>query len=146
MIVVPDALNDIRAWLRQHPDLSPLHNGRVFFRIPDNQTQFPLLRIYRSGGGIVAAGGDAPVQNVNVSIECWHNTGRGYQALRQLVNAVESALWQLGASTLINPAGNTVVLDALVTNVIDSPDPDEGWPRFVVDSRFTVTAPITVHQ
>lgn len=135
-VVYPPAMLDIRYWLRRHPDISPYTNGRTFFRIPEN-AQFPLQRIYRSGGGR-QQGRDAPVQDVLVSIECWSNLDGGYQALSQMVTATQSAVDDLPSRSLINPTSTTLVVDAQVTNLIDSPDPDTGWPRFIVDSRFTV--------
>lgn len=139
-VVFPDVLGDLRYWLRRHPDLAPITAGRVFFRIPEKPGGWPLQRIYRHGGGARPTGGGAPVQDVLVSVECWHNVDSGYQVLRQLVAATESAFWTLTSDTLLNPAGTTLAVDAAVTNVIDSPDPETGWPRFVVDARLSVIA------
>lgn len=138
-VIFPDAINDIRYFLRRHPDLTPFTNGRVVFRIPTKDPVFPLQRIYRTGGGVQQGGGGAPIQDILVSIECWHNLLTGYGALRQLVAATESAVFSIPSKTLISPIGNTLVLDAICLNVIDSPDPADGWPRFIVDTRFTVT-------
>lgn len=136
-VVFPDSLNDIRYFLRRHPDLVPFTAGRCFFRIPDNAT-FPLQRIYRTGGAVQQGGGGTPIQDVLVSIECWHDQLGGYTVLRQLVAATESAVFSLPSRSLINPTGNTLVVDAVCLNVIDSPDPDNGAPRFICDTRFTV--------
>jgi hypothetical protein len=141
-VVFPDVLNDVRYWLRRHPDLAPITGGAVFFRIPTTPSSWPLQRIYRLGGG-VRPGTDAPIQDVLVSIECWHNQDSGYQALRQLVAATESAVWTLPSAARINPSGQTLVTDAAVTNAIDSPDPDTGYPRYVLDTRFTVITATT---
>lgn len=137
-VVFPDAINDLRYWLRRHPDLTPFTNGRVVFRIPKDPV-FPLQRIYRTGGAVQQGGGGAPIQDILVSIECWHNLLTGYDTLRRLVAATESAVFTLPSKTLLSPIGNTLAIDAICTNVIDSPDPSDGWPRFIVDTRFTVT-------
>lgn len=141
-VVFPDAMNDLRYWLRRQSDVAAFTNGRCFFRIPDNAL-FPLQRIYRSGGSVRQTGGGAPLQDLLVSIECWTNELGGYGTLRELVAATESAVFGLTSNTRINPTGNTLVVDAVVSNVIDSPDPDTGWPRFICDSRFSViSAPL----
>lgn len=146
-VIVPDFLSDARHWLRRHPDLQPLVGARVFFRIPDSAT-FPLQRIYRMGGAMQQGGGGIPVQDFLLSIECWgaapgtpqSTPFNGYDAVREIVAATESAIWQLPSGTQINPSGRTLVIDAAVSNAIDSPDPDTGAPRYVLDSRFTVMA------
>lgn len=144
-LVIPDALPDIRYWLRTHPLLVPLHLGRVFFRLPDPQNigGWPIMRIYRlPGGGIVETGGDTPFYRMYVTVECWSNgpperRGFDFASVRQLAQAAESALWDLDSGTLLNPAGNgTRAQAALATGTIDSPDPDTGWPRMVVDTRW----------
>jgi hypothetical protein len=142
---VPDVLNDVRYWLRRQADLAAVHAGRVFFRIPDNQASFPLMRIYRTGGGMRQTGGGAPISDVLISIECWSNLERLYGTVRQLAQVTEAALWSLPSGMQINPAGLTVVIDAMVLNVIDSPDPDTGWPRIVCDTRWSVIAANSGH-
>jgi hypothetical protein len=149
-VVVPDVLSDVRYWLRRQSDLVPLVGGRVVFRIPDTMA-FPLQRIYRSGGGIRQSGGDTPIMDVLVSIECWgappntpgSSSANGYTTVRQIVAATESAIWQLPSRTLLNPGGLTVVVNAAVTNAIDAPDPDTGAPRYVLDSRWSVISTVS---
>lgn len=144
-VIVPDFMSDARFWLRRQSDLVALRGARVFFRIPPDAI-FPLQRIYRTGGGMQQGGGGAPVQDILLSIECWGaapdspgaTSSNGYDAVRSLVAATESAIWQLPSKTQINPTGQTLVVDAAVTNSIDSPDPDSGSPRYVVDSQWTV--------
>lgn len=138
-VVIPDVMPDVRYWLRTHPDLQPLHAGRVFFRIPDDDkvSGWPLIRIYQHSGGIPDLGGDAPISTVEISIECWHNKDSGYTAVRQLANATASALFQLIPGSLLNPSGQTRAINATATTIIDSPDPDTGWPRKIVDTTWT---------
>lgn len=137
-ILVADPMPDIRYWLRTQPDLQAIHNGRVFFRIPNQQSQFPLLRIYRHGGGITSDGGDARTSTVNVTVEAWHNVQADYNLARQLAVALESALWTLPPSTLLNPGSDTVAYNAEVTSTIDMPDPESGWPRLICDTRWVI--------
>lgn len=139
-VVFADALPDIRYWLRNQPDLNALHAGRVFFRLPAQPGGWPLMRIYQHGGAPVELGGDAPLDELLVSVECWHNQPAGYQQARQLTVALRSVLHFLPAGTVLNPSSSTVALAAAVTNVIDSPDPDSGWPRLVCDTRWTIQA------
>lgn len=136
MGAVPDVLGDVRYWLRHHPALTAPLSGRVFFRIPDNQTQFPLIRLSRTGGGAMGNGGDLPALRINISLELWHNADSGYNALRSLVAATETALFNMPAGTLLNPSGTTIALDAMVGNGMDSPDPALGWPRYILDTAW----------
>lgn len=141
MTVLPDYLNDVRYWLRHNTALSPILSGRVFFHIPDGQTKYPLIRMYRAGGGLVQMGGETPLMSMNISLDCWHNVDTGYTSLRLLVQALEAELFTLPSNTTINPSGSTVALDAVVTNALDSPDPALGWPRYVVDTRWVFQPP-----
>jgi hypothetical protein len=138
-VVFPDTMPDVRAWLRAHPVLAPLHGGRVFFRLPakGKGLAFPCMRIYQLGGA-VQAGTDTPIEDLHISIETWGGQDSDYPAVRQLNVALRSACHQLQQGTLINPAGNTVVSNAQVTNSLDSPDPQTGWPRIICDTVFTV--------
>lgn len=137
-IVIPDALPDVRYWLRNHPDLQPYHSGRVFFRIPDADklSGFPIMRLYRLAGGVIAQGGDVNISQVAIAVECWHNQNKGYDAIRQMAVALESACQTLPAGQLLNPTGETRAQSARVINVLDSPDADTGWPRLVCDTSW----------
>lgn len=131
MIVFPDVLGDVRAWLRAHPDLTPLVNGRVFFRIPETAS-FPLIRIYQAGGAVQP--GDAPVQDVRLAFDIW-GSGKQYAQTTQAKLAVESACHRLPVPCRL---GTTQVGNAQVTSALFLPDPQTGDPRWVVDALFTV--------
>lgn len=137
-LVFPNTMWDTRAWLRADPTLNPLHDGRVFFRLPDNP-QAPLMRIYKSGGG-VQNDSETPMQDIRVALEVWGMQNSDYQKVTQLSLALESVCHQVQPGTLINPDGNTVLHNANFTTGFDSPDPDTGWPRIVCDVVLTVTA------
>lgn len=135
-IIYPDAMPDIRSWLRNHPYLADLSAGRVFFNIPAKIKTAPFVRIYRSGGGPQADGSDSPVLDLRVAVEAWGMTGADYTAVRQTILAVEAAAHDLDPGTVIGTG--TVLLNVNPTTSLDTPDPDTGWPRIMLDAVFTV--------
>lgn len=135
MTTFPDAMPDIRGWLRTHPDLAPLHAGRVFFRIPDSQPATPFMRIYRSSGAVQP--GETPIQDLRISLEIWGTQNSDYQSVRQLAVAVEGACHKIMGPTPIG-SGATTVTNAQVQAAIDTPEPDSGWPRISIETVFTV--------
>lgn len=137
-VVVPDAVPDIKAWLKNDPDSRAYHAGRVFFYIPDRVSGYPLCRLYRLDGGIQTQGGDAPLSQVDVTIECWGDTKAMWDQVRALALAIESSLWQIPSGSLINPSGQTRVRNAAAINSIESIDPDGAWPRMIVDTRWSL--------
>lgn len=142
-VAFPNAMWDLRYWLRNHPKLSPIHDGRVFFRLPDNPVA-PLMRLYRSGGG-QQPNTEAPISDVRIAVEIWGITdpvtGRSdYQPLTQLQMALEDACLNNAPGTLVNPSGNTILDNANFTTGFDSPDPSTGWPRIICDIICTVKA------
>lgn len=132
----PDVLLDLRTWLRADPTLAAYHDGRVFFRIPDNPNQAPFMRIYRSGGAVQA--GETPIQDIRVAVEVWGLQNSDYQNVRLLVNALEVLCHSIQVPTPIG--AETLLRNAQVTTAFDSPDPDLGWPRFVCDLVATVSS------
>lgn len=137
----PDVLGDLRTWCRALPGLSSI-SGRVFFHIPTTTPTFPLVRLYLVGGG--PDGNEAPVENIRVAFEIWGRPLRGggatgpgtYGDITALMLAIKA-----GLHDLVGPIGTTtVVLNAEATNVLQSPDPDTGAPRFIVDALLTVHA------
>lgn len=135
-LVFPDALLDLREWLRVHPLLAGLTSQRVFFRLPPEPSGSPFMRIYRAGGGPQAS--EAPIQDLRVAHEVWGLMDSDYTLVRQSVQALES-LYQGAQNELMN--GGTALLNARVTGASDAPDPDTGWPRVVLDCLLTVSLP-----
>lgn len=131
-----DAMGDIKVWLINHATLAPLHDGNVFFRIPDTDPTGQFMRIYRTGGSPQA--GDTPLWDIKVSVEAWGTRNQDYDLVRGLATAIEGILFDVQSPILANPEGNTVILDAEANSGFDSPDPDTGWPRIVVNATFTV--------
>lgn len=136
--VFPNAMWDLRYWLRNHPNLNPLHGGRVFFRLPDHPVA-PFMRLYRVGGA-VQSDSEVPMQDLRLSIEIWGMQDSDFQKLTQLQLGLEDACTNNPSGTLVNPSGNTILDNAGFTTGFDSPDPDTGWPRIVCDVTVTVKA------
>lgn len=135
-LVFPDAVEDLRQWLRQHPLLADLTGERWFFRIPDEVSGAPFGRLYRVGGGPQAS--EAPIQDLRIAHEVWGKVDSDYTAVRQTVLALES-LYQVASNVLMN--NSTALLNARVTGALDAPDPDTGVPRMVCDVLATVSLP-----
>lgn len=128
---------DIRNWLRTNEWIAPIVGGRVFFRLPDNPnpTKVPFIRLTRSGGGI-QADSEFPMYDIRVAIEVWGMDGKHYDLVRQAVLAIEQAALVLQPGTILGSNG-TVGKNINVTTAFDSPDPDTGWPRIIMDAIFT---------
>lgn len=133
MTALPDAMGDICQWIIDHPVLAPLHGGRVYFRIPDQDPASPFIRISRAGGSLQP--GTTPLQDIRVTLEAWVTAYNEAQTLRELVAAIESVFFDVQSPTR---TGGTTILDASVNASIDSPDPDTGWPRSILSTIFTV--------
>lgn len=143
-VVFPDPVWDIRYWLRNHPILNPLHGGRVYLRLPST-TIAPMLRISRVGGG-QQQDTEAPISDIQLVVEVWGMQNKDYQAVRQLIIAIEHVCNQLAPGTLASPTGTTILDNANFTTGFDSPDPQTGWPRMICHIIFTVkpSAPLVI--
>ena len=136
-LVLPDAMPDIRSFLRTESDLNALLSGRVFFRLPAQIKQAPFLRITRAGGG-QQPNSEAPVADIRVGIEIWGMEGSDYDAIRAVSQQLESiAATPIGPGLVLGGNG-TVLLNLVITTGMDLPDPETGWPRFVMDTVWTV--------
>jgi len=136
----PDLLGDLRIEARG-AILPALLGRRVFFAMPDKPV-WPLVRIYDTGGG--PDGGEVPVENRRVAWDIWgrprigdkSNMGAGtFADVTAIVLAIKSFLHDLYGPI---GSGSTCVLNAEVTNVVPSADPDAGAARYLVDSLFTI--------
>lgn len=137
-LIFPDPMVDLRYWLRNDPILNPLHGGRVFFRLP-RTTLAPMLRLSRIGGG-QQTNSEVPLQDIQCVIEVWGMRNQDYDAVRQLVIALEHVCHQYVPGTPLNPTGNTILWNSNFTFAQDSPDPITGWPRMMCHVVFTVIA------
>jgi hypothetical protein len=144
-IIFSDPMIDIRYWLRNDPTLQPLHNGRVFFRMPDRPVA-PLMLIRNMAGG-PALDSEVPNETLQVMVESFGLQNADYQAVRQLDAALKSVAqsWWKQTNTTINPTGNSRLVAANYLTGYDSPDPDTGWPRRVAHLQLTIypLAPLT---
>ena len=122
---------DVRTWLRTHPDLAPLHGGRVFLRMPDRLGPTPFCRMYRVGGPSDPL---LPFEQPRLSIEVWGRTFSDWPAVRQLEVSLLTVLRQ--AENVVS--GKTLIANAHVTSSADLPDPDTGWPRMVITADLIV--------
>ena len=132
MIDLSDAEEDFKSWLVAEPDLASLHGGRVYWRIP-NQPSYPLVRLYRAGGG--KQPGEANMRDIRFGVEVLGGAvdGPTWLAVRTLTTAIESVV-----DNLDNVAqGGTMFCNGIVTGVTDKPDPDTGRPGRVLDALIT---------
>lgn len=137
-LVFPDAMVDLRYWLRNDPILNPMHGGRVFFRLPKT-TQAPMLRISRIGGG-QQIDSEVPIQDIQLTVEVWGMQNSDFQAVRQLVLAIEHVCHQWQPRRLLNPSSNTLMDNARFNTAYEAPDPETGWPRMICNLTVTVIA------
>jgi hypothetical protein len=135
-----DVMGDLRTWVRSVT--SDLLDGRVFFNFPTKMA-YPACRMYEAGGG--PDGGEAPVENIRVVFDIWGQparavpgTGGTYADVTAIVRRLKTQLHTLQG--LIG-SGSTYVLNADVTSVVPSNDPDAGNVRRLVTALITVIAP-----
>lgn len=132
--VVPDYMKDVRAFLRVQPNLLALHGGRVYFRAPEpNRTGFPYVRIYLINE--VPMDLYSPDLQVRIGLHVWGNVDSMATAVRVLMNAISSVIWNLDNGLLI-PGGQTYVYSAQMVSNMDLPDPASGWPRRTASSMW----------
>lgn len=133
-LVLPDYMGDLRGWLRTQPDLAPLHAGRVFFAIPATPV-FPLIRMLDVN--TVAQPGEAPMFDHRSSLIVWGGKPSDYAAVSLLAQTLGSVLQHTPTPFAI---GGTWIGNIGGVSVRDSPDPDTGAPRRIVDSLITLRA------
>ncbi len=138
-LVFPDVMLDVRYWLRNDPTLNPLHGGRVFWRFPDRNLVAPLQLISQVGGG-PQLDSEAPIEDIQMTVQTWGLQNADYQAVRQLDLALKSVCQQYPAGRPMNPTGNTRLHNARFNTSFDSPDGPTGWPRKIAHITLTVSA------
>lgn len=127
----PDPEGAVRDWLRTRPSVQAIAAQRVFFGVPKVDPVWPLVSVFRIGGG--NALGDAPVDEPILQIDCWgelypNGNGNKAQALA-LANAVRGELADLDNDTLI-ATGVRAAIEAV--EMTFAPDPDNDRPRYVL--------------
>lgn len=124
-----DVAGDVRAWLRAHPYLTPIQDGRVFFRVPDVAT-FPLTQMSMLND--TNQDGDAPIVDAMISLIVW---GGSYDDVCAIANGIKAACHEMQCDTPIGTG--TIGLNAEVIGSVDSPDPDTGSPRKAITVSLT---------
>ena len=129
---IPDILPAIKTWLG---DLG-IFNG-VYYRLPANvEKNGPLfVRISRAGGG-PGMDSEVPVATLRVTVEVWGLANSDYEAVRGTAVALEQAVHAVNGPNALGPG--VIALGMNVLTGYDSPDPDTGWPRYIV--MLSVTA------
>lgn len=122
--VLPDLDEVLIGFLNTHPALAPLHNGRVGHSLAGgNGTAVRVASL----GGTQAWPWEGTTE---YQIECW---GGSYHQANTLARTVVAAAYDLPG-----PAGGGFVSAAEVTlRPLDSPDPDTGRPRLIVQVSIT---------
>lgn len=136
-LIFPDVLGDLKPWLVNHPLLSPVIGGRVFFVTPDQTPTPPWIRIYRSGGGPDPLS-DTPLDEVRVSHEVWGSDRTDRAAVRDVVSILKTVYFYANHLPLNPPSGSTWLLSAGVNSEVEADDIALGWPRIVVDAVLVV--------
>lgn len=129
---LPDVLPALKTWLI---NLDTNMANRVAYRLPRNPNASPFGRLTRTGGG-PQSDAEVPVVSLQASLEIWGIQNSDYDLIRQTALQVEQAVHDVNGVSLLGPG--VVMLGANVLNGHDSPDPDTGWPRYIM--LLTVTA------
>lgn len=124
---IPDALPDVKLWL------ASLGVGPAYFRLPPapqlDKITTPFIRLSRSGGG-PDANSEVPETTIRCTVEVFGQSNASYEAVRTGALAIEQAVFAVSGQTLIG--NSTMLLAANVLNGFDSPDPDTGFPRYII--------------
>jgi hypothetical protein len=134
LLDIPDCDEDFKSFIEDEPNLGPLHGGRVYYRVPANNGTWPIMRLYRAGGGKVP--GEVPILQVRFAIEVLAGAvdGPSYLAVRTLSAVTESVINNIDNVL----SGGTWFLNGIVTTTLDKPDPDTGRPGRVLDAVITL--------
>jgi hypothetical protein len=133
---LPDALPDIRAYLRTHPFLSSLSAGRVFFKLPDKDPAAPFIRLNSSADTMDP--GDSPLLIARVGIQIFGLQDSDFPKLRQVKVAIQSIAYLFDQGVVLG-SGGTKGKQLVVNTAFDSQDPATGWPRIIMDTSWTVS-------
>jgi hypothetical protein len=138
MTPVCNPLIDLKPWLIAQPDLAPLHGGRVFFKFPVGLDAYPAVRMYNSVLPVFLPNdGGMPVVDAHIAFDVFGGSDEDFDAVNAIATTLVGVLNAIQPGTVI---GGTRVLDADAIGGTDSPDPATGWPRYILDTRWTCTA------
>jgi len=125
-----DVEGSLRTWARNHPLLTPLLAGRVFFGVPAASPVLPLVTVARIGGG--PQPGEAPLEDVRITFEVW---AKGKEDATEVMTNLVEALFDMRNDTL---PGDTHGYSAQDVNVLWQPDNTAKLARYIVDCAVTV--------
>lgn len=119
----------VRDWLRSHPPLDALVDGRVYAGGLPKDTALPAVSILRVGG---APDAYSPLDELLIQFDCWADSG---PASEQLVSVL--------CAELISAASGTLLADGVRLAGVEPVDvrwlPDDSdTPRHVVTARVTI--------
>ena len=116
----PDVEGDVRAMLRDDPDVAALVGARVFLSTRAlTEASYPCVVVTLAGSSDDTS--EAPIDLALVQLDCW-GPMTSKSVTTDVVNAVRSALHRHG----IDVAGR-----------VWAPDPDDRRPRYVVTAAVT---------
>jgi hypothetical protein len=130
----PDVEEGVRQFLRDDTDVNAIVSRRVFFGVPKESPQFPLVTVRRVGGGDDSS--EAAVDLAVLSINCWGGSTK--TSAWSAASAVRRSLRKIRSKTLLTPG--VYAHGTTVDGVIWSPDPEDARPRYIVTVRVTATA------
>lgn len=130
----PDVEEGVRQYLRDDADVNAVVSRRVFFGVPKEVPQFPLVTVRRVGGGDDSS--EAAVDLAVLSINCWGTNTK--TSAWSTASAVRKALRKIRGRTLLTTG--VYAHGTTVDGVIWAPDPEDARPRYIVTVRVTATA------
>lgn len=130
-ITLIDIEGAMKTWLKTQTPVTALVATRVFMGVPLEAT-FPLVSVRRIGGG--TQGGDAPIDDGLVQIDCWGNSKSQAWALTK---AVVEALFAMSEQSL---DGSTRGHGASGITWNFFPDPKTDRARYVITVSITASS------
>ena len=124
----PDVEEACRTYLRS----KNVAGQRVFFGVPKQNPQWPLVTVRLVGGG--GDPGEAPLDVLVIQFACW---GRTKDEAFQTVQEVRSALSDIQPETAV---AGTVLYGANTDIITFAPDPSDDRPRYIVTTTVTARA------
>lgn len=129
---IPDALPGVKSWIAA----LGLLPGGIYYRLPNSPSTVPFGRLSRNGGG-PQADAEVPVTTIRVSVEIWGLANSDYETVRTAALALEQAVHAVNGPTVMGTSG-LIMLGGNVLTSYDAPDPDTGFPRYIVMLAITV--------
>lgn len=126
--LLPDAELLAIEYLRAHPDVDALVDGRVYGELPHEPT-FPVLTLFRLPGRVIVP---RHFVAARLQIDAWAET-KG--AARTVAETARAALY--GASEATHTEGVVTGLEEIL-DIRWEPDPENGLPRYLFEIELYV--------